>query len=91
MNIDENKIEELITEKTKAIVPTHYAGIPAEMTRINAISKKYGIPVVEDAAQAVNSKYKGKFAGSLSDIGTFSFHASKILFFGRGGSINIKS
>jgi len=89
LNIDESKIEELITEKTKAIVPIHYAGIPAEMTCINAISKKYDIPVVEDAAQAVNSKYKGKFAGSLSDIGAFSFHASKSYSSGEGGALTL--
>jgi len=89
LNIDENKIEELITEKTKAIVPIHYAGIPAEMTSINVISKKYGIPVVEDAAQAVNSRYRGKFAGALSDIGTFSFHATKSYSSGEGGALTL--
>lgn len=89
LNIDENKIEGLITTKTKAIVPIHYAGIPAEMSHINSISQKYGIPVIEDAAQAVNSKYKGEFAGSLSDIGTFSFHATKSYSSGEGGALTL--
>ena len=86
LNIDENKIEELITDKTKAIIPIHYAGIPAEMSRINSIGKKYGISVIEDAAQAVNSKYRGNYAGSLSDLGTFSFHHTKSYSSGEGGA-----
>jgi dTDP-4-amino-4,6-dideoxygalactose transaminase len=89
LNIDENKIEELITEKTKAIVPIHYAGIPAEMDKINAIASKYNLPVIEDAAQAVNSKYKGRYAGTLSELGTFSFHATKSYSSGEGGALTM--
>jgi dTDP-4-amino-4,6-dideoxygalactose transaminase len=87
LNIDEKKIEPLISKKTKAIVVVHYAGIPAEMEFITLLAKNYGIPVIEDAAQAVNSKYNGKFAGSLSELGAFSFHATKSYSSGEGGAL----
>jgi len=89
LNIDENKIEALITEKTKAIVPIHYAGIPAEMDKINEIGKKYNIPVIEDAAQAFNSKYNGRYAGTLAELGAFSFHATKSYSSGEGGALSM--
>ncbi len=89
LNIDENKIENLITSKTKAIIPIHYAGIPAEMDKINEIAKKYSLTVIEDAAQAVNSKYNGRYAGSLSDLGAFSFHATKSYSSGEGGALTM--
>jgi len=89
LNIDETKIEALITDKTKAIVPIHYAGIPAEMDKINEIGKKYNIPVIEDAAQAFNSKYNGKYAGTLSELGAFSFHATKSYSSGEGGALTM--
>jgi dTDP-4-amino-4,6-dideoxygalactose transaminase len=91
LNIDESKIEKLITEKTKAIVPIHYAGIPAEMDKINEIAKRYNIPVIEDAAQAVNSMYKGKYAGSLCELGIYSFHATKSYSSGEGGALTINN
>mgnify|MGYP004000518519 CR=1 FL=1 len=91
LNIDEQKIEELITDKTKAIVPIHYAGIPAEMDYINDISIKYGLHVIEDAAQAVDSRYKDKFAGSLCELGAFSFHASKSYSSGEGGALTVNN
>ncbi|MEA3450588.1 MAG: dTDP-4-amino-4,6-dideoxygalactose transaminase [Bacteroidota bacterium] len=91
LNIDETKIEALITEKTKAIVPIHYAGIPAEMDRINEIAKKYNIPVIEDAAQAVNSKYNGKYAGTLCELGIYSFHATKSYSSGEGGALTMNN
>ena len=91
LNIDVEKIEALITNKTKAIVPIHYAGIPSEMDKINKIASKYKLVVIEDAAQAFNSKYKGKFAGSLGDISTFSFHSSKSYSCGEGGAVNINN
>lgn len=91
LNIDETKIEELITAKTKAIIPIHYAGIPAEMDKINVIAKKYNIPVIEDAAQAVNSKYKGKYAGTLCELGIFSFHATKSYSSGEGGTLTMNN
>jgi dTDP-4-amino-4,6-dideoxygalactose transaminase len=77
MNIDESKIEAAITEKTKVIVPVHYAGIACEMDTIMAIAKKHNLYVVEDAAQGVMSTYKGKALGSIGHIGCFSFHETK--------------
>lgn len=91
LNIDVNKISNLITNKTKAIVPIHYAGIPADMDKINKIAEDHKILVVEDAAQAVNSKYNKKYAGSLADLGTFSFHATKNYSCGEGGALCINN
>jgi len=76
-NIDPDLIEEKITENTKAIIPVHIFGQCAEMDKINEIAKKHGLFVIEDAAQAIGSEYKGKRAGSLGDIGCFSFYPSK--------------
>lgn len=87
MNIDENLIEGLITEKTKAIYTVDYAGVPCEMDTINAIAEKHGIIVIEDAAQAVGSKYKGRTAGTLAPLGCFSFHETKNYVMGEGGAI----
>lgn len=92
MNIDENLLESAITKKTKAIVPVHYAGVSCEMNTINDIAQKYKIAVVEDAAQGVKSKYKGQYLGTLSDIGCYSFHATKnYTAAGEGGLIILKS
>ncbi|NLS53516.1 dTDP-4-amino-4,6-dideoxygalactose transaminase [Hafnia alvei] len=77
MNIDESKIEAAITDKTRAIVPVHYAGVACEMDTIMALAKKYSLFVVEDAAQGVMSTYKGKALGSIGHIGCFSFHETK--------------
>ncbi|KID00859.2 dTDP-4-amino-4,6-dideoxygalactose transaminase [Hafnia alvei] len=77
MNIDETKIEAAITNKTRAIVPVHYAGVACEMDAIMALAKKYNLFVVEDAAQGVMSTYKGKALGSIGHIGCFSFHETK--------------
>ncbi|QIX95641.1 dTDP-4-amino-4,6-dideoxygalactose transaminase [Cedecea sp. FDAARGOS_727] len=77
MNIDETKIEAAITEKTRAIVPVHYAGVACEMDTIMAIANKHGLFVVEDAAQGVMSTYKGRALGSIGHIGCFSFHETK--------------
>ncbi|MDC9581404.1 dTDP-4-amino-4,6-dideoxygalactose transaminase [Xenorhabdus sp. PR6a] len=77
MNIDENKIEAAITEKTRAIVPVHYAGVACEMDTIMALAKKYHLSVVEDAAQGVMSTYKGRALGTIGHIGCFSFHETK--------------
>lgn len=87
MNIDETKIEEAITEKTKAIVPVHYAGVSCAMDEIMAIAKKYNLKVVEDAAQGVNAFYKGKALGTISDFGCYSFHETKNYSMGEGGAI----
>ena len=87
MNIDETKIEEAITEKTKAIVPVHYAGVSCAMDEIMAIAKKYNLKVVGDAAQGVNAFYKGKALGTIGDFGCYSFHETKNYSMGEGGAI----
>lgn len=87
MNIDEKKIEPAITEKTKAIVPVHYAGVGCEMDTIMDIAGKYGLKVIEDAAQGVMSTYKGKALGTFGDYGCFSFHETKNYSMGEGGAI----
>lgn len=91
LNIDESKIEAAITEHTKAIVPVHYAGVPCEMDTINQIAEKYGLYVIEDAAQALLSKYKGKYLGSIGDIGALSFHETKNIISGEGGALLLNS
>ncbi len=89
MNIDEKLIEDAVTEKTKAIVPVHYAGVGCEMDTINQIAKKYNLKVIEDAAQGVMAFYKGKALGSIGDYGCFSFHETKNYSMGEGGAILI--
>ena len=84
-NIDEDAIETLITPRTKAIVLVHYAGIACDMDRINAIAQKHNLFVIEDAAQAIDSYYKGKPLGSLSHFSAFSFHETKNIISGEGG------
>ena len=87
-NIDENLIEEKITQKTKVIIPVHLFGLPANMDKINSLAKKYKLAVVEDACQAIGSEYKGKKIGSIGDIGCFSFFPSKNLnAYGDGGMV----
>ena len=90
MNIDEALIEEAITEKTKAIVPVHYAGVACEMDTILAIAKRHDLKVVEDAAQGVMAYYKGKALGTLGDYGCFSFHETKNYSMGEGGALLIR-
>ena len=89
MNIDETKIEAAITGKTKVIMVVHYAGVACEMDTIMAIAHKYGLKVVEDAAQGVTSKYKGRYLGTIGDFGCYSFHETKNLSMGEGGSLVI--
>ena len=89
MNIDETKIEAAITEKTKVIVPVHYAGVACEMDTIMDIAKRHGLKVVEDAAQGVMSTYKGKALGTIGDFGCFSFHETKNYSMGEGGALII--
>ena len=91
MNIDEEKIEAAITKKTKAIVPVHYAGVSCEMDTIMDIARRHNLWVVEDAAQGVMSKYKGKALGTIGDFGCFSFHETKNYSMGEGGALLIKS
>lgn len=87
MNMDERLIEDAITSKTKAIVPMHYAGVACEMDEINAIGKKHGLWVIEDAAQGVLSTYKGRPLGNLCDMGCYSFHETKNYSMGEGGAL----
>jgi len=89
LNIDETKIEAAITDKTKAIVPVHYAGVSCEMDMIMEIAKCYDLLVIEDAAQGVMSEYKERALGSIGHIGTFSFHETKNIISGEGGAILI--
>ena len=84
-NIDETKIEEAITPKTRAIVPVHYAGVACNMDVINDIAKRHNLLVIEDAAQAFDSYYKGKPLGTIGDMGCFSFHETKNVMSGEGG------
>ncbi len=89
MNIDENLIEGLITDKTKAIYTVDYAGVPCEMDTISSIARDHGLLIIEDAAQAVGSTYKGRTAGTLGDFGCFSFHETKNYVMGEGGGLVI--
>lgn len=91
MNIDETKIEAAITKKTKAIVPVHYAGVACEMDTIMDIARRYNLLVIEDAAQAVMSTYKGKALGTIGDYGCYSFHETKNYSMGEGGALLIKN
>lgn len=90
MNINEALIEEAITEKTKAIVPVHYAGVSCEMDTIMSLARKYGLSVVEDAAQGIMSTYKGKALGTMGDYGCLSFHETKNYSMGEGGALLIR-
>ena len=91
MNIDEKKIEAAITDKTRVICPVHYAGVACEMDTIMDIAKRHNLMVVEDAAQAVMSTYKGKACGTIGDFGCFSFHETKNYSMGEGGAIIINN
>ena len=91
MNIDETLIEDAITEKTKAIVPVHYAGVACEMDTIMDIARRHNLIVIEDAAQGVMSTYKGKALGTIGDYGCYSFHETKNYSMGEGGALLIKN
>lgn len=90
-NLDESKLEALITNRTKAIVLVHYAGVACNMDTILNIAKKYNLIVVEDAAHAITSKYNGKFLGGLGDFGTLSFHETKNITSGEGGLLIVNN
>ena len=89
LNIDESLIEAAITNKTKAILPVHYAGISCEMDRIMAIANKHKLLVIEDAAQGVGAYYNGRALGSIGHLGTYSFHETKNYICGEGGALCI--
>lgn len=88
-NIDEKLIEDAITERTRVIAPVHYAGVSCEMNSIMSIAKRHNLTVIEDAAQAVMSKYYGKGLGSIGDYGCYSFHETKNYSMGEGGALLI--
>ena len=90
MNIDETLIEDAVTDKTRAIVPVHYAGVSCEMDTIMDIAKRHNLLVIEDAAQGVMSSYKGKALGTIGDYGCFSFHETKNYSMGEGGCLLIR-
>ena len=91
MNIDETKIERAITDKTRVIVPVHYAGVACEMDTIMDIAHRHGLMVVEDAAQGVMSSYKGRPLGTIGDFGCYSFHETKNYSMGEGGALLINN
>lgn len=91
LNIDETKIEDVITERTKVIVPVHYAGVACEMDTIMTIAHQHNLLVVEDAAQGVNAKYKETFLGTIGDMAAYSFHETKNFICGEGGAIIINN
>lgn len=90
MNIDETLIKSAITHKTRAIMPVHYAGVACEMNVIMEIANNYNLFVIEDAAQAIMSEYKGEKCGTFGDFGCLSFHETKNISMGEGGSLLIK-
>ncbi len=91
MNIDETKIEDAITDKTKAIMVVHYAGVACEMDTIMDIAKRHNLKVIEDAAQGVMSTYKGRYLGTIGDFGCYSFHETKNYSMGEGGALVINN
>ena len=91
LNIDVKQIEEKITKKTKAVVVVHYAGISCEIEKIKKITEKKKIALIEDAAQAILSKFKGKPLGSFGDLATISFHETKNIHCGEGGALLINN
>jgi dTDP-4-amino-4,6-dideoxygalactose transaminase len=91
LNINETLIESAITERTKAIVPIHYAGVACEMDTIMEIAKKHNLYVIEDAAQGISSTYKGRALGTIGDLGCFSFHETKNVISGEGGALLVNN
>jgi dTDP-4-amino-4,6-dideoxygalactose transaminase len=91
LNMDEQLLEAAISEKTRVIVPVHYAGVGCEMDTIMEIAARHGLLVVEDAAQGVNSTYKGRYLGSIGHLGTYSFHETKNFTCGEGGALAVNA
>lgn len=89
LNMDEKAIENAVTDKTKAIVVVHYAGVACEMDSILSLAEKYGLAVIEDAAQAIGSTYKDRLCGSMGNLGCFSFHETKNIVCGEGGALMV--
>jgi dTDP-4-amino-4,6-dideoxygalactose transaminase len=89
LNIDEALVEAAVTPRTRAILPVHYAGVPAEMDALDAVARRHGLSVIEDAAQALGSTYRGRNAGALGSLAAFSFHETKNIISGEGGCLAI--
>jgi perosamine synthetase len=87
LNLDTARIEEAITDKTKAIIPAHFAGQPCEMDQIQSIARTHGLHVIEDAAHALPARYQGKMVGGIADSTCFSFYATKSITTGEGGMV----
>ena len=90
LNLDESLIEAAITERTRAVVPVHYAGVACEMDSILHIARRHNLAVVEDAAQGLGASYKGRALGGLGDLGAFSFHQTKNVISGEGGALIVR-
>ena len=90
LNLDERLIEDAITTRTRAIVPVHYAGVSCEMDSIVAIARRHGLKIVEDAAQGIMAGYKNRALGAIGDLGAFSFHETKNISSGEGGSLLVR-
>ena len=91
MNIDITKIEQAITARTKAILPVHFAGLPCDMDALRDICRNHNLVLIDDAAHAIPTEYKGKYIGSIGDLSAFSFYANKNLTTGEGGMITTNS
>ena len=91
MNIDETKIEEAITERTKVLIVMHYAGVACNMDAVMEIAQRHKLIVIEDAAQGVMSTYKGRALGTIGDFGCYSFHETKNYSMGEGGALVINN
>lgn len=91
LNLDETQVEKAITPRTKAITVVHYAGVPAEMAIIGEIARRHGLLLIEDAAQALGSEYRGRKAGSIGDFAAFSFHETKNIISGEGGALALNN
>jgi len=89
LNLDESRLEKLITSRTKAIVPVHYAGVPCEMDVIGSLAKRHGVAIVEDNAHALFARYKGKITGTFGSLATQSFHETKNVTCGEGGALMV--
>jgi dTDP-4-amino-4,6-dideoxygalactose transaminase len=89
LNLDENRLEELISPRTRALIPVHYAGVGCEMDRILEIARRHNIAVVEDNAHGLFARYKGRYLGTFGDLATLSFHETKNVICGEGGAIVI--
>ena len=90
-NLDETLLEAAITDRTRAIVPVHYAGVACEMNAIMAVAERHGLLVIEDAAQGVMARYRGQALGAVGDMGALSFHATKNIISGEGGALLVRA